>query len=177
MTSFGVVGAFQPYGTRSIPLAIPTSENPNPSTALCLVSSILPSEISAARFYIVSHDQGSSETSHDGPWSWFEVSIVRPFQPELNPAFPDLNEIKASPEEFGKIIQESGFYFADLPGGKSENADLDLTSLFLTSNTSASDWENHFITWSRDKKDGDGHEFLSLLEEGDRIVVWARAQV
>lgn len=174
------MGTFQTHGTRTSPLTIPTSQHPNPSAALCLVSSPLPAEVSAARFYIVSHDQGWCENQQDGLWSWFEVSIFRPFQPVLNPEFPDANEIKSSPEDFGDMIQELGFHFADIPFDQNDPENIDpspATSLFLASNASNLDWEHHMITWTLGNKDGEGCQFLSLLEEGDRLVIWARAQV
>lgn len=183
MTTSRVNGILHTRSARMSPLIIPTTEHPNPSAALCFVSPPLPPDVSALQFHIVSHDQGWCENSQEGSWSWFEVSIFRPFQPELKPKFPDVNEmilLESHPEDFGAMIQELGFYFADIPRGKAEPGNIVLppvTSLFLTSNTVNPEWEHHLVTWTLGQESGEGTQFLSLLEEGDRVAVWARAQV
>lgn len=78
------------------------------------------------------------------------------------------------------MIQELGFYFADIPRENSEPGNIVLppaTSLFLISNTVNPEWEHHLVTWTLGQESGAGSQFLSLLEEGDRVAVWARAQV
>lgn len=168
-----VDGDLQVHGAQMSPLTIPTTRCPNPSTALYLVSPPLPAGVSTVQFHIVSHDQG-----------WFEVSIFRPLQPELNPEFPNVNDakfIKSRPDDFGSMIQELGFYFADIPGEQTEQGNTVLSpviSLPVAKNAvNWRDWQHHMVTWTLGDRDGEGSQFLSLLGEGDRLAVWARAQV
>lgn len=183
MTTSGVEGDLQMHGAQKNPLTIPTTRCPNPSTALYLVSPPLPAGVSTVQFHIVSHDQGWTDNPQGGLWTWFEVSIFRPLQSELNPDFPDVNDAKftkSRPDDFGNMIQELGFYFAYIPGEQTEQGNTVLSSVFslpMAKHTANRDWQHHSVTWTLGDRNGEGNQFLSLLEEGDRLAIWARAQV
>lgn len=161
---------------------VPAPSTSNKWTALYLVSHPLPAHVSVIQFDIISHDQGWCSNPQDGVWSWFEVSILGLWQEHANPDFRNLSDfmyLRPCPEDFGQTFQEQGLYFKDIPQGRNEGAGTvpSLISVPVAWNTIQRDWQHQAVTWTRNNNDGDDGGFLPLLEEGDRLAFWARAQV
>ncbi|OJJ96662.1 hypothetical protein ASPACDRAFT_46833 [Aspergillus aculeatus ATCC 16872] len=171
------------WGGRNEVVRLPppgrSSSVPHQWTALYLVSRPLPDKVSAIQFDITSHDQGYGNPQN-GLWSWFEVSILGAWAEEPDPnLFHDLSDpayVRSSPEEFGEWIQEQGLYFKNLPMGHAQSSGEISTT--LVKNTLQSQWQQQVVTW---KRGGDEHEksaehLLNLIEEGNRLVIWARVR-
>lgn len=135
------------------------------------------------QFDITSHDQGWCSEPHEWSWTWFEVSILRPWQENTNDA--DFNQdgltcTRSHPEEFGEAIQEIGYYFEEIPnegGNRQSTSSGTVTSLPFIKNRVDWQWQHHSVSWGQHNDMGNGSYILSLLEEGDRLAIWARAQV
>ncbi|KAJ5772185.1 hypothetical protein N7520_002714 [Penicillium odoratum] len=172
------------YGTRTQMMTSPPLPAPSASTrwtGLYLVSNPLPANISIVQFDITSHDQGWCTNPQGGVWSWFEVSILGSWMEDANPDLQNLLDemsSKSSPDDFGKVFQEQGLYFKDIPGEKGEgsNAKPAVRSVLIAKNAIQWDWQHHTITWTRDGSNGSGSRVLPLIEEGDRLAIWARTQ-
>ncbi|OJJ99339.1 hypothetical protein ASPACDRAFT_52732 [Aspergillus aculeatus ATCC 16872] len=172
----------QSHGQRADKITVPPPEHSSDSnewTTLYIVSAPLPPSISAVQFKITSHDQGWCSDPDNGSWSWFDASILGSWHEDQPPAFEDLSDpiyLKSSPHDFGQMLQDRGFYFKDIPGRKDEdNMRSPGVTRCVVKNKIQTGWQNHTVTW-RLEDGGENAEFLSLLEEGDRLVVWARAK-
>ncbi|BCS04676.1 uncharacterized protein AKAW2_80477A [Aspergillus luchuensis] len=181
---------FHPHGSRSeILLLPPRSEimTSHPWTAMYLISPPLPRGVSAVQFNITSHDQGWCSDRSQGIWSWFDVSILcseRDGDVDDTSSFlSDLSDnpssyLKPKPEDFRQVLQDQGLHFKDIP--KEGNPDPDparpgAIAKRVASNKIQRSWQQHVVFW-RVEDGGEEAEFLSCLEEGDRLVVWARTQ-
>lgn len=148
------------------------------TAALYLISDPLPADISILEFRITSHDQGYCSDPTKGTWTWFEVSIIRPLCEE-EPRSDIINlkhnaGVKSRPEDFGSLLQEQGWYFEDIPVLNTTNTNTGCISRKILNNPVSSLWSSKKSTWSRAEPHSD---FISLLQEGDRLIIWARAQV
>ncbi|RAH48713.1 CHAT domain-containing protein [Aspergillus brunneoviolaceus CBS 621.78] len=171
------------WGGRNEVVSLPppdrSSSVPHQWTALYLASRPLPAKVSAIHFDITSHDQGYGNPQN-GLWSWFEVSILGAWAEEPDPnLFHDLSDpayVRSSPEEFGEWIQEQGLYFKNLPMGHAQSSgDISTT---LVKNNLQSQWQQQVATWKRggNEDEKSAEHFLDLIEEGDRLVIWARVR-
>jgi hypothetical protein len=161
---------------------VPAPSTSNRWTALYLVSSPLPAHVSVVQFDIISHDQGWSTNPQDGLWSWFEVSILGSWLEDANPDFHNLSDamyVMSCPEDFGQMFQAQGLYFKDIPNERNEGTGTNppVRSVQIARNTIQWGWQHHTVTWTRNGNNGNNCDFLPLLEEGDRLAIWARAQV
>ena len=161
---------------------VPLPSNSHSWTALLLVSPPLPPNVSVVQFDILNHDLGWCSNPNGAISSWFEVSILGSWSknavPELHPSYDDIG-VMSRPEDFGQVFQQKGSYLKDMPlntsgsGGRGSST----RSISVARNGIQWGWQHHTITWSRNVNNGKNDDFLSLLEEGDRLVIWARAQV
>ncbi|KAL2009603.1 hypothetical protein VTN00DRAFT_5410 [Thermoascus crustaceus] len=141
-----------------------------PQTALCLLSPPLPSIVNAVKFTIISHDQGYCDDPNAGTWTWFETSILRP-QADSRDISSDLfDDVNDNVEDFIDQIAGHGWSFVEIPGTGGR------TSIVLARNPVSRSWQTHEMVWDRNDNE-EKRQFVSLLQEGDRVVVWARAQV
>lgn len=141
-----------------------------------LVSPPLPRGVSAVHFNITSHDQGYCDDPSKGLWSWFDVSILGTEREDEVPTFSDLSDpscLKPRPEDYGQVLQDRGLHLKDIPKGDSAKPGI---AKRVTANKIHRTWQQQVIIW-RLEDGGDEASFLSLLEEGDRLVIWARTQV
>lgn len=170
---------FSPHGSRSQMMQVPPPNcrmTSSPWTAMYLVSPPLPRGVTAVQFNITSHDQGWCSNPSDGIWSWFDVSILGSLREDEIPAFSDLSDpsyLKPKPDDFGQVLQDRGLYFKDI---HRENQATPGITKPVTKNKINRSWKQQVITW-RLEDGGEEASFLSILEEGDRLVIWARAQV
>lgn len=147
------------------------------STALYLVSQPLPNNISTIQFEIISRDQGYGNPDN-GLWSWFEVSILGSWTEQTVAEFDNLSDlahVRPTPEEFGDLIQDQGLYFKDIPSHLTPS-DSEV-SMTIICNAIRPLWQHHTLTWKLGGDDETVKDFLDLLEEGDRLAIWARAKV
>ncbi|KAJ6041303.1 uncharacterized protein N7446_010807 [Penicillium canescens] len=171
-------GNLQLWGARQQEVCVPPSNPsaPHQSTALYLVSRPLPKNVSTIQFEIISRDQGWGNP-HDGLWSWFEVSILGSLAEQTTAEFHDLSDpahVRPTPEEFGELIQDQGLYFKDIPSRTTQSSSQ--VSMTIIANAIRRHWQHHALTWRRGSDDETADHFLDLLEEGDRLCIWARAQ-
>lgn len=152
-----------------------------------LISPPLPRGVSAIQLNITSHDQGWCSDRSQGIWSWFDVSILgcseRDGGEDPSSFSSDLSDhpssyLKPKPEDFSQVLQDQGLHFKDIP---KQDTDADpakpgAIEKRVTSNKIQRSWQQHVVFW-RVEDGGEEAEFLSRLEEGDRLVVWARTQV
>lgn len=173
---------FQAYGCRDDLLIIPSPGQLRPppkTTALYVISSPLPPDIEAIRFHITSHDQGWADDAQGSTWTWFAVSILRPLAEGVGRPihFEDAESIKSEPGDFGAQLQDSGYYFEDITTGDGDGErQTSAISIPLVDNQLGLQWQHHSITWSR-LGGNDGSQLISLLGEGDRLIIWACAEV
>ncbi|GLA65614.1 hypothetical protein AtubIFM55763_007590 [Aspergillus tubingensis] len=146
-----------------------------------LISPPLPRGVTAVQFNITSHDQGWCSDRNQGLWSWFDVSILCSERDggEDYPSsfFPDLSDpsyLKPRPEDFRQVLQDQGLHFKDI-SKQEDPAKPRSIAKRVASNQIQRSWQQHVIFW-RVEDGGEEAEFLSCLEEGDRLVVWARTQ-
>ncbi|RAH48749.1 CHAT domain-containing protein [Aspergillus brunneoviolaceus CBS 621.78] len=145
-------------------------------TMLYLVSSPLPSNVTTVLFDITTRNQGWCLNPQDGLWSWFEVSILGSWQEN---AMPDLGHlmnppyIQPCPDDFGELLQEQGLYFKEIPSGIAASSSRISMELFRTSMSRS--WIEQVLIYQKDGSER-GESFASLLEEGDRLVIWARTK-
>jgi hypothetical protein len=76
-------------------------------------------------------------------------------------------------------MQEQGLYFKEIPTEDNEGrtAPSPAISLPFAKNNIQTEWKHQVVTWTRGESDGKGARFFSVLEEGDRLAIWVRAQV
>ncbi|KAI3011196.1 hypothetical protein M752DRAFT_296932 [Aspergillus phoenicis ATCC 13157] len=140
-----------------------------------LVSPPLPRGVSAVQFNITSHDQGWCDDPSKGLWSWFDVSILGTEREDEFPTFSGLSDpsyVKPKPEDYGQVLQDRGLHFKDIPRGNPAKLGI---AKRVTANKIHRSWQQQVVTW-RLEDGGEEASFLSLLEEGDRLVIWARTQ-
>ncbi|CAI7599558.1 unnamed protein product [Penicillium pancosmium] len=138
----------------------------------------MPSEVESIRFNITSRDQGWASDPQEGSWSWFAVSILRPLTEDVGRPihFEETEYIKSQPEDFGAQLQDAGYYFEDIITGGGDGEDQTASiSMLLVDNQIEPRWQHHSITWTR-LGGNDGSQLISLLREGDRLVIWACAE-
>ncbi|PYH67531.1 uncharacterized protein BO88DRAFT_343959 [Aspergillus vadensis CBS 113365] len=150
-----------------------------------LISPPLPRGVSAVQFNITSHDQGWCSDRSQGIWSWFDVSILGCSSErdgeDPSSFFSDLSDhpssyLKARPEDFRQVLQDQSLHFKHIPKGEvSDPAKPGAIAKRVASNKIQRSWQQHIIFW-RLEDGGEEADFLSCLEEGDRLVVWARTQ-
>jgi hypothetical protein len=167
-------------GLRHKPSAIVSSNGP-PSTKLCYLSAPFASPLHEIRFTIISHDQGYCKDPNSGLWTWFEASIVRHQTGEGVP-IQLLHSTRAVVEDFSQAIRDQGLEFVSIPTVDAlETQDVRFQiSTVLTRNPVSSSWQTHEIHWKRESTSNAtsiSSEFVKALRPGDRIAVWARAQV
>ncbi|KAF2137710.1 uncharacterized protein K452DRAFT_301685 [Aplosporella prunicola CBS 121167] len=177
---------------RSEPLSVANSSgssDSNSSAVLYLITDPVPTDVNHVKFTIESHDQGGiSESSGIGrdprSWTWFEACIFRPKDIVLSGPLQLEDSIVSDPTEFAELIHDLGWEMM-----VDESSNLRLWHL-QRNKAEFSEWQRHVITWSRDTKpvpdtkpdpeenDGiqNGEGFVEILQPGDRIGVWARAQ-
>jgi tetratricopeptide (TPR) repeat protein len=156
----------------------------SPSTALYLVSNPLPADITILELNIISYDQALYEDLTEVSGGWFEISIIRPWCEESVLGIDDLKQssgCRSHPEEFRELIQERGWYFQTIPIPTlpEKNCTGCITQKLFTHYLSPL-WNRKTWAWSKNIHQDSAEpdvDFLSLLEEGDRLLVWARAQV
>ncbi|KAJ5096690.1 hypothetical protein N7456_007411 [Penicillium angulare] len=149
-------------------------------TALYLVTPPLPAEIPAVRFDITSHDQGWCSDPQSGVWSWFEVSILRPITQDVNATrdhVPQITDLKSCPEDFTEVLQAQGLFFRTLPTNDEPGPGLHQVTQPLVRNRINRAWQSHTIIWRVGNLSEDGEGLLDLVQSGDRLAVWARAEV
>jgi hypothetical protein len=159
-----------------------------PVTYPYLISDPLPAGVTQLGIRIVSRDQGSSGNLTAGRWTWFEVSFLR--SQTGNPSVPIVSDglhlIREAPEAFRQVFQQSGWELLELFNSSDAACVPERSShrsLTLFANAEAPGW----VTQSRtilfgpapNGLDGqpDPKNLTFSAQEGDRVVVWARAQV
>lgn len=180
---------FHPHGSRSEILLLPPRNEfmtSHPWTAMYLISPPLPRGVSAVQFNITSHDQGWCSDRSQGIWSWFDVSILGCSERGGGEDYPssffsDLSNpsyLKSRPEDFRQVLQDRGLRFKHIPKQDPDADPAKPRSIVkrVASNKIQRSWQQHVIFW-RLEDGGEEAGFLSRLEEGDRLVVWARTQV
>ncbi|RAK90269.1 hypothetical protein BO79DRAFT_208479 [Aspergillus costaricaensis CBS 115574] len=179
---------FIPHGSRSEILLLPPRSDDfmtsHPWTAMYLISPPLPRGVSAVQFNITSHDQGWCSDRSQGIWSWFDVSILcsdRDGGEDPSSLFSDLSDhpssyLKSRPEDFRQVLQDQGLHFKNIPKQDPDPAKPGSIAKRMASNQIQRSWQQHVVIW-RVEDGGEEAEFLSCLEEGDQLVVWARTQV
>ncbi|PYH37433.1 uncharacterized protein BO87DRAFT_413524 [Aspergillus neoniger CBS 115656] len=178
---------FIPHGSRSEILLLPPRSDDfmvsHPWTAMYLISPPLPRGVSAVQFNITSHDQGWCSDRSQDIWSWFDVSILcseRDGVEDYPSSFlSDLSDhpssyLKPKPEDFRQVLQDQGLHFKDI-SKQEDPAKPERIAKRVASNKIQRSWQQHVVFW-RVEDGGEEAEFLSCLEEGDRLVVWARTQ-
>ncbi|GFN17011.1 hypothetical protein AtubIFM56815_004994 [Aspergillus tubingensis] len=150
-----------------------------------LISPPLPRGVSAVQFNITSHDQGWCSDRSQGIWSWFDVSILGCSERGGGEDYPssffsDLSNpsyLKSRPEDFRQVLQDRGLRFKHIPKQDPDADPAKPRSIVkrVASNKIQRSWQQHVIFW-RLEDGGEEAGFLSRLEEGDRLVVWARTQ-
>lgn len=148
-------------------------------------------KVKEVHFQISSHDQGWTSVTTPGSYettSWMEVSILRPIVDPLPPpqalVFRDLN----CPRDLQERLGQQGFKLVSRP----ERADFGPqggeghVAWWLQGNQVAiHNADPYTITWGRgsweaaEDNEGAGHGdgLVEMLQEGDRLLVWARAKV
>lgn len=81
--------------------------------------------------------------------------------------------IQPCPDDFGGLLQEQGLYFKEIPSGIAASSSRISMELFRTSMSRS--WIEQVLIYQKDGSER-GESFASLLEEGDRLVIWARTR-
>ncbi|PLB40262.1 uncharacterized protein BDW47DRAFT_116046 [Aspergillus candidus] len=150
-------------------------------TSFYMISAPAPDDLAIVQFEITCRSEGQLNDGLEGPRTWFECSVLRPWSEDAD--FDSLLEtvdIKSCPEDFGDDIQEAGWYFENIPvaSGGSENRDDGSAEISCTvvTNEASEEKQEHMVIWYRDTDDPNGRRVMPVLQEGDIIVLWARAQ-
>ncbi|KAF1362466.1 hypothetical protein EJ07DRAFT_107755 [Lizonia empirigonia] len=147
-------------------------------------------KIKAIKFHIRSRDQGWTSEPVRGTFStssWLEASILRGVEDNTTTFPPScwLDSVFASPQSFQDHVTPRGWQLVKRPeyaeqGPQGGEGDL---AWYLQGNRVATQGrsEEYDVIWTRDGYEGNegygrGDEFLQELEEGDRLLVWARAK-
>ncbi|KAF4626783.1 hypothetical protein G7Y89_g11373 [Cudoniella acicularis] len=165
-----------------------------PVTNLYLLSDPLPLEVTDVRIDIQSLDHGCCKGHREASGTWFEISVLRPRpspdgqDSSLCPKDPCLNDdVREGPEKPEDDFLAQGWKFVPLPRGAvcrhavltslaRKDADEDqrrsptpetTISACIYPNNVSEDWRHSRASLS----------FLisSLLEESDRLVIWAKS--
>ncbi|RAH63095.1 hypothetical protein BO85DRAFT_465038 [Aspergillus piperis CBS 112811] len=175
---------FQVYGERAELVVLPPPHNgsvppTHNHTALYLISSPLPHDISTLKFDITSHDQGWCSNPKDGIWSWFAISILAPgCGGTTNPNLDDLSRpgcVMSRPEDFEPLVNQRGLYFKNLP--KELAAPNSLISMRIAENSIQHNWVRMSVICPYREDNAINNSLFRLFDPGDRVVVWARAQI
>jgi hypothetical protein len=145
-------------------------------------------KITYVEFKMRASDQGWASQgdpgTYNGSYTWFEASILRatgaaPFTEPLDTIFPRTPPYNYSqPTSAGNRLREHGWDFVQADDGS--------VSWPVQYNICAkSEPKEHTVRWEVGKEtevlEGDGHydgkDFLDQLQQGDRVVLWARARV
>lgn len=147
--------------------------------------------IKAIDFHIRSRDQGWTSEPTRGTFStssWLEASILCGLDGHRTRLPPSclLDSVFESPHTFQQHITPRGWQLARRPefaeqGPQGGEGDL---AWYLQGNRVATQGhaEEYDITWTRNAHEGNegsgtGDGFLDELEDGDRLLIWARAKV
>jgi hypothetical protein len=123
-----------------------------------------------------------------GRWTWFEASFLR--SQTGSPSDPIISDsphlVREAPEAFRQVFQQNGWELLGLSDSSEASCMPERSwhsSLTLFANTGAPGWETQSYTFSfQPVPDGPDRQPLSKnltfsVQKGDRVVVWARAQV
>lgn len=141
-----------------------------PKAKLYLLSLPIPSNVVGIKFTIISRDQGFCDDPNGGQWSWFEAGILR-HQQNGNDQIRVSTSTYSSVHDFSPEAQRQGWEFVSIGNEP---------SVVLARNPIRSQtWTTHELHWNRGSGEADARQtnFLNALRQGDRIGVWARAQV
>jgi hypothetical protein len=164
---------------------IPVADN-NVFNNLCSVENKV--QIKSIEFHVKSKDQGwTSERTHGtfSTSSWLEVSILRQQDGiHADSVYPIPQGPYESPQGLHEALAPQGQMLVKRPehlnqgpqGGEGDFA------WYLQGNRVASPPSTYSIIWTRDSFQGNegagrGEGFLKALENGDRLLIWARAKV
>jgi len=163
-----------------------SSSSSDSSTALYLVTGPLPADVSELEITIVSHDQGFSDELLEQSWTWFELSILRPWMEDAFDEFDDLVgdlPVRSRPGDFGDILQDLGWYFEMIPNQEQEEGSggtaQDVSRRILT-NVVSPNWRSqtvHLPERALTVESHVGQDSVALVRKCDRIALWACAQV
>ncbi|GKZ93214.1 hypothetical protein AnigIFM59636_006280 [Aspergillus niger] len=180
MNSSSDTAGFQIIGARKQLYVVPPWHTHHTSeescTVLYLVSSPLPSDVSSVVFNITTRNQGWHSNPRDGIWSWFEVSILSSWQQNAMPKLDDLMKptyVQPCPDDFGEYLQEQGLYFKEIPSKIAASSSG--ISISLSDTSMRRSWVEMVHIYGKDDN-AKGGSFLPILEEGDRLVIWARTK-
>jgi hypothetical protein len=160
-----------------------------PVTYPYLISDPLPTGVTQLGIRIVSRDQGSSDNPTADRWTWFEASFLRSQtgSPSVPIVSDGLHLVREAPEAFRQAFQQSGWELLELSDSSEASCHMpersSHSSLKLFANTGVPGLETQSYTFSFETgTHGPDRWPLSKnlnfsVQEGDRVVVWARAQV
>ncbi|KAF1946466.1 hypothetical protein EJ02DRAFT_394123 [Clathrospora elynae] len=145
-------------------------------------------KIRSLEFDFVSHDQGWTSENTQGTYStssWLELSILRPVS-NTNSHLPKprlVNRWDGSPLDFHTNMSARGWSLVKRPesalqGPQEGEGDF---AWYLQGNRVAVGSKKYHVKWSEQGCEGNegagkGEGFLQALQDGDRILVWARAK-
>lgn len=157
------------------------AKSATPVTKLYLLSHPVPANISAIKFSIVSHDQGSPTTSTEVSSTWFDATILRPIVSAgddgksrwPSPSLVVDTMCCSKPSDFAEEFEQQRWKLVDT---------VPCDGLFrVCVNSMSVHWQTHEIFWNAgsvsDTHKTPGAKFIDTLKEGDRIIIWARATV
>ncbi|KAF2018294.1 hypothetical protein BU24DRAFT_421275 [Aaosphaeria arxii CBS 175.79] len=135
-------------------------------------------------WYIMSKDQGWTSEGTEGTFqthSWTDVSILRPLGDSRDPCLSAVELARTFGEvtELMDILSPRGWTM--VPHQTDDG--LSHTWRLQGNRVAGQNPESYHITWSQDENRviaddgaGNGKGFIDLIQEGDRVVVWARCQ-
>jgi hypothetical protein len=144
--------------------------------------------VKSVEFNLVSRDQGwTSENTRDtySTSSWHEVSILRDGDTSTNvdQILPIVNVPRSCPKIYQSIIDNRGWELVKRPenalqgpqGGEGDYA------WYLQGNRVMARMEEYRVLWSEEGREGNegagsGEGFVRALQDGDTVLVWARAK-
>ena len=165
--------------------AVVTGYSGPPCTKLYLISHPLPSEVTELGITTTSSDQGYYDDLSQGRWSWFEIGILRPLEPDQVKSFALTGDCRSVPEDFRSEIESQGHPLLPLRANPT-----DLSAAVTTWRLHDNDVGNdgvHKVTWSRSshldsRSDSaitkkSGIDLLQAIQKDDKIGLRASAQV
>lgn len=138
-------------------------------------------KIKSLTFEIDSHDQGWTSERTQGTYqtsSWLEVSVLRTDGSDVSrvPSPSFVNQHFRDPGQFHDSLRDRDWYLVRKPqGGERDFA------WYLQGNKVAAQKGHYSVTWAQDGAEGNegagsGEGLLKEVRDGDRLLVWARAQ-
>ncbi|KAJ8115593.1 hypothetical protein OPT61_g2803 [Boeremia exigua] len=146
--------------------------------------------IKAIEFHIRSRDQGWTSEPTEGTFStssWLETSILRGVE-DRNTELPPscwLSSVFRSPQDFQRHVTQHGWQLLSRPEDAEQGPQGGEEGLawYLQGNRVATRGrtQEYDVLWTHDDFKGNegcgrGETYLSQLEDGDRLLVWARAK-